>query len=449
MSGVRIRTRKRNIVVPHDPQSFADALIIIIDDAREGLEEGDRANVAKVLDAANKASITCVIRFHSASYCFMQTIVAAETLDVADVAELDFSRYGDTLFEVAFVGARLTTGGSVATEGKKLDINVLACPADAEAILPWIKWFQSMIRRRPFLVKALENVLQKFVMGLEFYDDEGRHKIAIALARCFSLKVGILPESILPKMLVDRLVLKGTVLQFATEFFKEFLACDTLEHLMEILRKARLDSQMLEFFPPQKRTWAEFDAYFQAAGLDDLVQYTAKRRYDEHCQVLAELVQGMVADDPPAKADAVIAEVKAKKAEWGLEDADVAKWVFVGLVQSVMANIGSKNTQQVQFSVLKTLKTQSKTLSSFCTSARLEAGLLNHIQDRQKLAINARLICTGSVKILYDGDVLGEDTIRFWYNKGSSPKGRNVFLKNMEPFMNWLDEAEEDESDEE
>ncbi len=109
---------------------------------------------------------------------------------------------------------------------------VLACPADAEAILPWIKWFQSMIRwvnvcnsfccqgpllhvsalvarsccvnaafgstdqcrrlsppnqpcwsfpcrRRPFLVKALENVLQKFVMGLEFYDDEGRHKIAI------------------------------------------------------------------------------------------------------------------------------------------------------------------------------------------------------------------------------------------------------------------------------
>ncbi len=47
-----------------------------------------------------------------------------QTLDVADVAELDFSRYGDTLFEVAFVGARLTTGGSVATEGKKLDINV-------------------------------------------------------------------------------------------------------------------------------------------------------------------------------------------------------------------------------------------------------------------------------------------------------------------------------------
>lgn len=43
---------------------------------------------------------------------------------------------------------------------------------------------------------------------------------------------------------------------------------------------------VLPVFPcSQKRTWAEFDAYFQAAGLDDLVQYTAKRRYDEHCQV--------------------------------------------------------------------------------------------------------------------------------------------------------------------
>ena len=49
-------------------------------------------------------------------------------LQTLDVAELDFSRYGDTLFEVAFVGARLTTGGSVATEGKKLDINVGAGP---------------------------------------------------------------------------------------------------------------------------------------------------------------------------------------------------------------------------------------------------------------------------------------------------------------------------------
>lgn len=57
-----------------------------------------------------------------------------------------------------------------------------------------------------------------------------------------------------------------------------------------------------------------------------------------------------------------------------------AQNVFAGLIGAVMSSIGSKNTQQVQFSVLKTLKTYSKVLGVFCTSARLEAALLNTIQ---------------------------------------------------------------------
>ncbi|KAL4859617.1 Basic leucine zipper and W2 domain-containing protein 1-A [Chlorella vulgaris] len=414
LAGVRIKTRKRNIVVPHDPQSFADALINIIEDARE--DGPDHDNIPKVLEAANK---------------------------VLDLAELDFSRYGDVLFEVAFAGARLTTGGNVAVDGQKLDFNILKGPATHESILPYIKWFQTMIRRRPFLIKNLENVLSKFVMGMEFYDDEGRRKIAMALSRCFAMKVGILPESILPKMLVDRLVLKGA---FMTEFFKDFLSTDST--LLEVLRKAKIDNRLLEFFPQQRRTWAAFESHFEEAGLTDLVAYNKKKLYEVYCQELGEIVQGMVADDPPASPAEVVAEVKAKKAEWGLEDADVSKHVFLGLVASVMANIGAKNTQQVQFGVLKTLKIYSKVIAAFCTTARLEAAMLNTMQvtcyeDSRLLKLFADI-----VKILYDNDVLGEDTIRFWYTKGSSPKGRNVFLKNMEPFMTWLDEAE-DESEEE
>lgn len=33
------------------------------------------------------------------------------------------------------------------------------------------------------------------------------------------------------------------------------------------------------------------------------------------------------------------------------------------------------------------------------------------------------------VKLLYNGDLVAEDTIQHWYKKGSHPKGRNVFLK--------------------
>lgn len=90
-SGVRLKTRKRNIVVPHDPQSFADAVIDVIADAQES------EDIVQTLAAANK---------------------------VLDSAELDFNRYGEVLFEVAFAGARLASGGSTAVEGKKLPFNV-------------------------------------------------------------------------------------------------------------------------------------------------------------------------------------------------------------------------------------------------------------------------------------------------------------------------------------
>lgn len=51
------------------------------------------------------------------------------------------------------------------------------------------------------------------------------------------------------------------------------------------------------------------------------------------------------------------------------------------------------------------------------------------------------------VRILYDNDILGEDTIQWWYKKGSHPKGRNVFLRDIEPFIKWLEEAEEDDDE--
>ena len=44
-----------------------------------------------------------------------------------DSADLDFSRYADTLFEVLFAGGRLATGGNLADEQKeKLATNVSA-----------------------------------------------------------------------------------------------------------------------------------------------------------------------------------------------------------------------------------------------------------------------------------------------------------------------------------
>ncbi len=88
-----MKTRKRNIVIPSDPGSFADAVIAIFQDASEGV------SVEKDLEAA------------------------AKVLDSTD--NIDFSRYADTLFEVLFAGGRLATGGNLADDaGPKLGTNV-------------------------------------------------------------------------------------------------------------------------------------------------------------------------------------------------------------------------------------------------------------------------------------------------------------------------------------
>ncbi|KAK2080718.1 hypothetical protein QBZ16_000572 [Prototheca wickerhamii] len=385
MSGVRLKTRKRNIVVPHDPQSFADAVIAVLADAQES-EDLDRT-----LEAANK---------------------------ILDGAELDFSRYGDVLFEVGFVGGRVVAGGragSGAESGKTLDFNILAAEAETEAIVPYAS---------------------------------DRRKLAIALARCFVLKVGVLAERVLPTLLEDRLVGRGTSLAFMTDFFGDYLSTDSVESLMETLRRARLEGRLLEFFPQQRRAWAEFDAHFEAAGLPGLVEYNRRKRYESRCVELRAFVAELVASEEGPGPARLLAAVKAKKEEYELADADVLRATFLGLADSVLSAAVGRNQAQIHFGVLKAVKTFSPALARLCATPRLEASLLQTVQVTCYEESRLLKIFKDIVKILYDADVVSESAIRFWYTKGSSPKGRNVFLTDMQPFIKWLDEAEEEEDDE-
>lgn len=47
------------------------------------------------------------------------------------------------------------------------------------------------------------------------------------------------------------------------------------------------------------------------------------------------------------------------------------------------------------------------------------------------------------VLLMYNNDVIGEDTIVLWYNKLHSAKGKMLFLPQMRPMVEWLQAAEE------
>ena len=47
-------------------------------------------------------------------------------------------------------------------------------------MLTWSQWLSAYThRKRPFLVRPLENTLIKLLKSLDFYDESGREKIAI------------------------------------------------------------------------------------------------------------------------------------------------------------------------------------------------------------------------------------------------------------------------------
>mmetsp|Transcript_1455 Transcript_1455/g.3202 ORF Transcript_1455/g.3202 Transcript_1455/m.3202 type:complete len:425 (-) Transcript_1455:625-1899(-) len=411
LAGVTVKTRKRNIVVPVDPGSFADAVVQIVQDASDGV------SVEEDLEAATKA---------------------------LDTAELEFQRYGDTLFEVMFAGGRLATGGNLADDhGKKLDKNILACEPNRDAIAPYIKMFGTLARRRPFLIRGLENTLIKLLLSLEFFSDDNRRKLGIAMALVFSNKIAVVQENIFAALLNDRLVSKGTVLDVLTVFLQEFLAKDSMDDLVTNLTKGKVVNRLLDFFPPSKRNQEDFVQHFTAAKLTALVEWNAKREEEVKIDELQNAISDAIAADPPTPVAEVLALIKAKKAENDLPDTEVLRVMWMSLMKSI--NMTGKNQQQIMQSIKAKIKTYHKLLAAYATSAKLELSLLVTIQvlcyeDNRMLKLFSDI-----VRILYDGDIIGEDTIHHWYKKGSHPKGRNVFLKDIEPFIKWLEEAEEEE----
>ena len=85
------------------------------------------------------------------------------------------------------------------------------------------------------------------------------------------MKLGVQPDRVLQSMLNDRMVAKGLILQYATAFFQDYLSSESIDDLVALLRKARLDTHLLDLFPPQKRTLKDLDEHFKVRGSSPLL----------------------------------------------------------------------------------------------------------------------------------------------------------------------------------
>ncbi|KAK8929020.1 hypothetical protein KSP39_PZI017085 [Platanthera zijinensis] len=404
LGGTRIKTRKRNITAPLDPAAFADAVVqIYLDNA------GDLELIAKSIESS----------------------------------DLNFSRYGDTFFEVIFTGGRTQPGTIKADEGDKHSYSVLDCEATREAILPSVLYIQKVLRRRPFLIKNLENVMRRFLQCLElFTENNEKKKLAIFTALTFSQKLsGLPPETIFQPLLKDNLVDKGLVLPFITDFFKEYLKDSNIDDLIALLKKGKMDDNMLEFFPTAKRSAEGFSDHFMKEGLVSLVEYNQKKIFDVKMKEMKSTLKNKIEEE--ADISEVIDLMKQQVRDSKMPDIEVIRLLWDVLMDAVQWS--GKNQQQNANAALRQVKTWAELLNAFCTNGKLELELIYKVQIQCYEDAKLMKLFPEIIRSLYEQDVLAEDTILLWFRKGSNPKGRQTFVKSLEPFVKWLDEAEEEE----
>jgi len=403
LGGTRIKTRKRNIAAPLDPASFSDAIVQIYLD-----NGGDLELVAKSIESS----------------------------------DLNFSRYGDTFFEVVFVGGRTQPGTVKPEEGDRHPYSMLDCVAQRETILPFVLYIQKTLRRRPFLIKNLENVMRKFLQSLEFFEENERKKLAIFTALAFSQKLsGLPPETVFQPLLKDNLVAKGIVLSFITEFFKEYLKENTLDDLIALLKKGKMEDNLLDFFPSAKRSSEALSEHFIKEGLTSLVEHNEKKMFEVKLKEIKSTLTTMINDE--AAIPEVIETVKQQVKDAKFPDLEVIRMLWDVLMEAVQWS--GKNQQQNSNAALRQVKAWAELLNAFCTSGRLELELIYKVQTQCYEDAKLMKLFPEIIRTLYDQDVLAEDTVLLWFRKGSNQKGRQSFVKALEPFVKWLEEAEEEE----
>ncbi|KAL5669921.1 hypothetical protein ACJX0J_022142, partial [Zea mays] len=382
LGGTRIKTRKRNIAAPLDPASFSDAIVQIYLD-----NGGDLELVAKSIESS----------------------------------DLNFSRYGDTFFEVVFVGGRTQPGTVKPEEGDRHPYSVLDCASQREAILPFVLYIQKTLRRRPFLIKNLENVMRKFLQSLEFFEENERKKLAIFTALAFSQKLsGLPPETVFQPLLKDNLVAKGIVLSFITEFFKEYLEENSLDDLIALLKKGKMEDNLLDFFPSAKRSSEALSEHFTKEGLTSLVEYNEKKMFEVKLKEIKSTLTAMINDE--AAISEVIETVKQQVKDAKFPDLEVIRMLWDVLMEAVQWS--GKNQQQNSNAALRQVKAWTELLNAFCTSGRLELELIHKVQTQCYEDAKLMKLFPEIIRTLYDQDVLAEDTIVLWFRKGSNPKGR-------------------------
>merc|ERR1712227_14011 len=270
--------------------------------------------------------------------------------------------------------------------------------------------FVKLMRRYKYLEKMLVEEMKKILVYLKGFTDEHRQRLAQVTA--LWLCSGLLPSNTLQVVINEHQVKEGVALDF-----------------------------MLEILKTIKRTPENMKNIFISADQQEIVTYLAGMENAGAKKDVQGTLKSSINEEKPIKE--IIMDLKESVKKNGLTEYEAVAMIWVAVMAAVDF---SKKEDLLQDQALRHLKNYISLFSAFTSSAKSEMVLCNKIQeycyDNQNF-----LKCFNKIMLLfYKTEVLSEEVILKWYKDGHIPKGWTVFMEQMRKFIDWLEQAESEES---
>jgi len=299
------------------------------------------------------------------------------------------------------------------------------------------------MRRYKYLEKMLTEEMSKILVYLKGFSEV--HRTRLAQITGLWVCSGLLPSNTLQVVINEHQVKEGVALDFMLEILKTIKNEKGASSVLNFLKKSGLDNMLDQLFPTNKRTPENMKNIFISADQQEIVTYLAGMENAGAKKDVQRSLKSSISDEKPIKE--IISELKEAVKKNGLAEHEAVSMIWSSVMTAMDSN---KREDLLQDQALKHLKNYISLFSAFTSSAKSEMVLCNKVQeycyDNQNF-----LKCFNKIMLLfYKTEVLSEEVILKWYKDGHIPKGWTVFMEQMKKFIDWLEQAEsEDSSDEE